>query len=142
MAARRAHGCRGWRQDLRRLRPVQLDQSKTEAWQKELDREHDAQAEATRRAQAQQTPEGRWSLLLEGKAERDINELVRVHLEKQPIPDLPERRAFARAVAATGLPVLWRRGQKRDPMTQVGGAKLKARARLIDVAASGDDSVK
>jgi CRISPR-associated protein Cmr6 len=109
-----------------------FDESKTEARKKELDKEHDVQAEAARRAQAQQTPEGRWSLALEGKAEREILELVRVHLEKQPMADPVERRAFATVVSATGLPGLWRKGQKRDAETPVGSSKLKERAKLVE----------
>jgi hypothetical protein len=46
------------------------------------------------------------------------------HIQKQPIPDPNDRRGFARAVAATVLPELWRTGQKRDPATQVGSAKI------------------
>lgn len=109
-----------------------FDESKTEAWKKQLDKESSAQVDAARRAQAEQTPEGRWSLVLEGKAEREILDLVRIHLDKEPIPDPADRRAFAKAVAATGLPEFWRKGQKRDPMTQVGTAKLKERASLIE----------
>lgn len=110
------------------------DQSETAAKEKELNKERSARAERARREEAQQTPEGRWSLELERKTEREILELVRVHLEKQPLPDPGERRAFAGAVAATGLAAFWRKGQKRDPMTQVGRTKLKERARLIDAA--------
>jgi CRISPR-associated protein Cmr6 len=107
------------------------DESKTEAWKGELDKERRARMEIARRAEAERTLEGRWGLKLEGKAEREILELVRLHLEKQPLLDPDDRRAFAKAVAATGLPQLWRKGQKRDPATQVGGAKLKERARLV-----------
>lgn len=114
------------------------DEPKTQAWAKELEKERRAQTEAARRAEAQQTPEGRWSLEIEGKAERDILDLVRLHLEKEPLPDPSERRGFARAVNATGLPEFWRKGQKRDSATQVGAAKLKERARLV-LAALGDE---
>jgi CRISPR-associated protein Cmr6 len=111
------------------------DESKTQTWVNELEKERRAQSEAARRADAQRTPEGRWSLELEGKAEREILELVRIQLEKEPLPDPAERQAFARAVAATGLHELWRKGQKREQATQVGGKKLKERARLVDIAA-------
>src|SRR5690606_34208663 len=110
------------------------DEARTQAWTKKLDKERHAETEAVRRAEAQRTPEGRWSLEVDGKTERDILELVRVHLEKEPLPDPVERRSLARAVAATGLPDIWRRGQKRDPSTNVGGAKLKERARLVQAA--------
>lgn len=107
------------------------DELKTQAWTKELDKERRGRTEAARRAAAQRTPEGRWSLAIEGKAERDMLELVRVRLQKEPLEDPAERQGFARAVAATGLPALWRTGQKRDSATQVGAAKLKERARLV-----------
>jgi len=45
-----------------------------------------------------------------------------------PVSDPAGRRALARAVAATGLRELWRKGRKRDSATRVGSAKLKERA--------------
>lgn len=110
------------------------DEERTQARTKELDKERRARTEAARRAEAERAPEGRWSLELEGKPEREILELVRVHLEKEPLPDLAERQRFARAVIATGLPKLWRKGQKRDPGTQVGSAKLRHRAKIVEAA--------
>jgi CRISPR-associated protein Cmr6 len=109
-----------------------LDESKTEAHKQELDKERGVRAQAARRAEAQRTPEGRWNLEIHGKTEREILELVRIHLEKEPLSDPTERRAFARAVAETGLPALWRKGSKREPETQVGQAKLRERAKLVE----------
>jgi CRISPR-associated protein Cmr6 len=114
------------------------DEPKTQAWTKELDKERRAQTEAARRTEAQRTPEGRWSVEIEGKTEREILDLVRVHLEREPLPDPAERQGLARAVAATGLTDLWRKGQKREPATQVGSKKLKERAHIVDVAAGAD----
>ena len=114
------------------------DESKTQAWNNKAAGELAAQAEATRRAEAQRTPEGRWALEIEGKTEREILELVRVHLEKEPLSDLAERRGLARAVAATGLPELWLRGRRREPSTQVGDKKLKERAKAVHAAASAE----
>lgn len=116
-----------------------FDQSKTEEQERGLDKERGAEAEAARRSEAQRTPEGRWGLVLEGESEREILELVRIHLEKRPMADPVERSAFATAVAATGLSGLWRKGQKRDAETQVGSSKLKERARLVEAhRAAGD----
>jgi hypothetical protein len=50
----------------------------------------------------------------------EIPELVRLHLEKDPIADPFERAAFSNAVDATGLPELWRKGKKREHVTQIG----------------------
>lgn len=109
-----------------------FDQPKTEQQKAKLDKKRDIEAEIARRTELQRTPEGRWMLLLEGKTEDDILELVRIHLEKQLIPDSDERASFAKAVRATGLPALWRKGQKRDPATKVGSAKRKERAKLVE----------
>ena len=114
------------------------DESKTQAWNNKLSEALAAQAEATRRAEAQRTPEGRWAFEIEGKTEREILELVRVHLEKEPLSDVAERRGLAKAVAATGLPELWLKGRRRDPSTQVGDKKLKERAKAVHAAASGE----
>jgi CRISPR-associated protein Cmr6 len=109
-----------------------FDQPKTKQQKAKLDKERDAQAETARQAELQRTPEGRWMLLLEGKTEEHILEMVRIHLEKQLIPDSDERTSFAKAVSATGLPALWRKGQKQDSMTKVGSTKLKERAKLVE----------
>jgi CRISPR-associated protein Cmr6 len=118
-----------------------FEEKETSRWKKLVEGTRNAEAQSAQRAEAMKTPEGRWQLALEGKSERDILELVRVHLSKEPLPDPAERRAFARAVAATGLPALWRKGSKQERETQVGEAKLKERARLVG-AAAGDVEAK
>jgi CRISPR-associated protein Cmr6 len=108
-----------------------FDQSKTEQQKRELEKECEVHAEAARRTEAQRTPQGRWRLILEGKSETDILELVRIHLDKQLIQDLDERSSFASAVSETGLPDFWRKGKRKNPQTQLGDKKLKERAELI-----------
>jgi CRISPR-associated protein Cmr6 len=109
-----------------------LDEDEATKWRKRAEDTRAAKAENIQRAEMVRTPEGRWQIEIQGRSERDILELVRVHLSKEPLSDPAERRALARAVAATGLPVLWRKGTKRDRETQVGAAKLKERAKLIE----------
>jgi CRISPR-associated protein Cmr6 len=107
------------------------DQAATEEWRHRLlESAWARRAEAVRR-ELERSPEGRWRLLLEGKSEAEILELVRLHLEKDPISDAFERTAFVNAVNATALPELWRKGKKRERATQVGEKKLRERARLL-----------
>ena len=112
----------------------------TSRWRNPIEEARAAEAESAA-AEAIKTSEGRWQLALQGKSERDILGLVRVHLLKDPLSERTERRAFARAVAGTGLPALWRKGDKRERETQVGGAKLKERAKLV-AAEAGDDNTQ
>lgn len=116
------------------------DESKTTAWTDQISKERAALVQTRRRAEAQATPEARWMFEVEGKKEQDLLELVRVHLEKEPLPDPTERAAFAQAVQATGVVTSWRRGQKQDPRTSTGSKKLKERARLVDVELNLDTS--
>lgn len=88
--------------------------------------------EALARLEAMKSPEGRWRWKLQGLTEAEILELVRIHLEKEPLEDPVERPAFADAVNSTGMVQRWRRGSKNDPRTLVGKKKLKERARLLD----------
>lgn len=83
------------------------------------------------REQAKATPEGRWRLRLSDAAEADVLELVRVHLEAEPLADPAERAAFVGAVRETGYPARWRRGEKADRATQTGARRLKDLARLL-----------
>ncbi len=116
-----------------------FDERATEGLQRQLIKKEQArQADADRR-EALRTPEGRWASALGGKKEREILELVRLHLEKEPLSDPVERRAFAGAVNATELPKLWSKGQKQEGETQVGEKKLKERAKLVRQAAADDD---
>ena len=89
------------------------------------------QREERDRQVAMASPEGRWRLRLQGLSETEILDLVRIHLEKEPLQDLGERLAFVRAVLALDLVEHWRRGRARDSQTGVGKKKLKERAGLI-----------
>ena len=84
------------------------------------------------REDAMQSPEGRWRLKLQERTEAEILDLVRIHLEKEPLEDPAERRAFVQALLAADLVDHWRRGRTRDSRTGVGKKKLKERAGLID----------
>jgi hypothetical protein len=107
------------------------DPTATKQWRDQvLEKEREQRAGVLRR-ELERTPEGRWRLLMEGKSEAEILDLVRVHLEKEPIANSFERTAFINAVNASGLPELWRKGKKRERTTQVGEKKLKERARLL-----------
>lgn len=117
-----------------------LDESESAKWARRVESIIAGEAEHSRRAELAKTPEGRWQLDLQLKTEREILELVRVHLSKQPLPDPDDRRAFAEAVAATGLPAVWAKGNKRERETQVGAAKLKERAKLVREAIERRDS--
>lgn len=107
------------------------DHTATEQWRERLLESERARRAETARRELERTPQGRWRLLLGGKTEADILELVRLHLEKDPIADTFERAAFVNAVNATGLPELWRKGKKGERATQVGEKKLRERARLL-----------
>ncbi len=96
--------------------------------------------ESAAQARAKTSPEARWEYELRGKSEAEVLELVRIHLEKTPLEDPDERRAFARAVLALGWPASWKKGKPAEPnRTNVGGKKLKERYRLLREAASGDE---
>ncbi len=103
------------------------DDKKTCQWTQRLS------AEQARR-DAMESPVARWRLKLEGLSEAEVLDLVRIHLEKEPLEDPIERRAFAEAVlsAPTDLVEHWRRGTKQEPRTNVGRKKLRERARLLD----------
>ena len=91
------------------------------------------------RQEAAKTPEGRWRLTMQGRSEAEILDLVRIHLEKEPLEAPRERRAFAHAVQSKGLLEQWRQGRKQEPQTNVGKKKLKERARLLDNALAGNN---
>lgn len=90
--------------------------------------------EQRRRQGAMATPEGRWRLRIEGRSEEEVLDLVRIHLGVAPLTDQVELDAFVEAVRSTGLVEYWRRGQVRDPRTNIGQKKLRQRARLLDQA--------
>lgn len=116
-----------------------LDEKETSALQERIKIMQAKDIENTRRAQAMKTPQGRWQEQINSKKERDILDIVRVHLEKTPLADAKERQGLAYAVSQTGLPDLWIKGNKREKDTQVGSAKLKERARLIFKELGGDN---
>jgi CRISPR-associated protein Cmr6 len=111
------------------------DDARTQAWLSTIERTESARMEESRRATLRGTPEGKWLDQLAGKPERAVLDLVRMHLEAQPLTDPVERRAFARAVATTPFLALWRRGETQDRRNiRDSRDKLKARARLVDTA--------
>ena len=81
-------------------------------------------------------PDGRrrWRLELQGLSEAEVLDQVRVHLEKEPLADARDRRAFANAVRSMGFVGHWRNGRTRDPRTGVGRKKLRERVRQLDDA--------
>ena len=108
------------------------DDEQATRWMRRLSDEDRKRNEALARLEAMKSPEGRWRWKLQGLTEAEILELVRIHLEKEPLEDPVERPAFADAVHSTGMVQRWRRGSKNDPRTLVGKKKLKERARLLD----------
>ncbi len=110
------------------------DQERTDEWTRRLRRLRDELRRRRRereRREAAKTPEGRWRMEIEGRPESEILELVRIHLERDPLEDAEERTAFAKAVLETGFVESWYRGRKHSPQTLVGKKKLKQRARLV-----------
>ena len=112
------------------------DDDKTHQWQGRLNDEDRQRRKEQARVEAQKSPEARWRFELEEQSEADILELVRLHLEKDPLPDPVERLAFARAVMLLHPDWVkqWRHGRLHDQQTRVGKRKLKDRAKLLDNA--------
>ncbi|MBN1457950.1 MAG: type III-B CRISPR module RAMP protein Cmr6 [Armatimonadetes bacterium] len=110
------------------------NQEQTNSWVERVRNDDRCRQKEEARLEAMGTPEGRWRLKIEGRSEAEILELVRMHLEKEPLADPIERRVFARAVLSTDLVKHWRRGRARDTQTNVGKKKLKERASLLDEA--------
>ncbi len=108
------------------------DDRQTEQWMQRPADEERRRAEQQARADAMRSPEGRWRLEIQGLSESEILDLVRIHLEKEPLPDPVEREAFVKAVRSTDYVGYWRRGKAKDSQTKVGKKKLKERARLVD----------
>lgn len=102
---------------------------------------HQAQA---RRAADLQTPEGRWRVALDGKAESGVVDLVRQQLKDGKLTDPTDRRTFARAVLEGPFAPSWRAGkpatQGLRPGTLPGSDKLKELYRLLVAAASTSES--
>ena len=116
------------------------DDEQTSHWMQRPAAEARRRREKQERLEAAKTPEGRWRLEIQGRSEAEILDLVRIHLEKEPLKDPDERRAFNRAVQSTGLIEQWREGRKQEPQTNIGKRKLKERARLLDDAIAGNSS--
>ncbi len=114
------------------------DDEQTRRWTNRVGDETRKRREDRERQEAMKSPEGRWGLEIKGKSEAQILELVRIYLEKEPLQDAEERKAFARAVHATGLVKGWRRGKPLEQGTKVGKKKLKERAQLLDRAVALD----
>ncbi len=114
-----------------RFRP---DAERQRRWTERLQRQEEERAAEARREELMRTPEGRWRLKLEGMKEMDVLDMVRIHLEKEPLADPAERKALARAVEALGWPARWMKGQTQ--VKNLGIPKLKARARLVRQAAA------
>ena len=108
------------------------DDEQTTRWTQRVSDEDRERSEERARQEAMKSPAGRWRLKLQGLTEAEILDLVRIHLEKEPLEDSVERRAFADAVSSTGMAQHWRRGNKKDPRTPLGKKKLKERARLLE----------
>lgn len=68
---------------------------------------------------------------LQGLAESEVLEFVRICLEHDPLKNPDERAAFAKAVHAMDLVGHWPRAAGPSPQTCVGKTKLKQRARLV-----------
>ena len=119
----------------------QHDDEQTERWTQRLDDEDRCRRENEAREEAMKSPAGRWHLELKGKSEAEVLDLVRVHLEKEPLTDPIERRAFADTVLSSYADWVasWRRGNKLDERTSLGKKKLKERARLLAGAAQEVD---
>lgn len=90
--------------------------------------------EAKARAQAMESTEGRWRVLVGEWSEAQLLEQIRTKLEANKLTDPSERLAFVaaiREIRGTWL-AKWRKKSKSDTDTNLGGKKLKARAKLID----------
>ena len=87
--------------------------------------------EERERLEAMKSPEGRWRLELKTLSEAEVLDRVRIHLEKEPLEDPRERKAFASSVPPEFVG-FWRQGKKHDQQTNFGSKKLKERARLVD----------
>jgi hypothetical protein len=92
--------------------------------------------EKRQREMAMATPEGRWRLRVMESTEENVLELVRVHLDQEPLADPGERAGLAAAVKASGHLTAWKAGNKLDQRTQTGPKKLKQRARSVITALS------
>ena len=110
------------------------DDEETTRWKERVRVEEQNRQDERERQEAMRSPEGRWRMKLKGLSETEVLDMIRIHLEKDPIEDPSEQAAFARAVVSTSLVEHWRRGVSREARTQLGRKKLRERARLLDSA--------
>ena len=117
------------------------DEKQTRDFKQRLIDEDQRQREEQARKEAMRSPEGRWHLEIGKRSEAEVLDLVRIHLEKDPLEDSAERRAFANAVLSEyhNWVELWRVGNKHDKRTSVGKKKLKGRVLLLDSATTEVD---
>jgi CRISPR-associated protein Cmr6 len=118
-----------------RFRPDQVRTAREVEAVRAADR---AAQKARDRAKAMATPEGRWRRMVAEASEGDLLELVRRHLEADPLTDPVERDAFVQAIRETRYPTLWRQGKKADPAVQTGERRLKQLARLLPPQPHGE----
>jgi CRISPR-associated protein Cmr6 len=97
------------------------------SWEATRQRRETARA----REEALATPEGRWRWEFRSASEERMLDLIRVHLEKEPLPDIRERAAFAAAVPEEMM-AQWRRGESVDKATKLNKQRIMGRARLVD----------
>ena len=110
------------------------DDDETTRWKERVRVEEQNRQDERERQEAMRSPEGRWRMKLKGLSETEVLDMIRVHLDKDPIENPSERAAFARAVVSTSLVEHWRKGAPREARTQLGRKKLRERARLLDSA--------
>ena len=111
-----------------------IDDLKTTELEQRLAEDDRLRHERQRRKEAMSTPAGRWSLMLEGKSEEGVLDLVRINLEAGQLEDPVERRALAEAVISMHGDWVegWRKRRKQDPGTSHGGRRVQQLARLLD----------
>jgi CRISPR-associated protein Cmr6 len=109
----------------------------------QLKQDLDKRRADARRAADMATPEGRWRVKLEGKAESAVAEAVRVQLKEGALREPSDRRHFARAVLASAFASAWRIGKPATlglrPGVMPGGDKLKDLHRLLVAAAESSE---
>lgn len=83
---------------------------------------------------AESSLDGFWHVRVQESSEKELLDAILVNIEKNQLKDQAERVAFVAAVRAVrgDWLAMWRRKRLNDSKTGVGGAKLKARASLID----------
>lgn len=89
-----------------------------------------------RKAELKKTPHGKWQVKVEECVDEGaVLELVRVHLEKEPLEDPVERAALIAAIESTGYVDSWKKG-KAKAGAGLGKKKLKKYYQLVREAGS------